>query len=97
MWKIQFDLLPALAALFVQASQNSQIWVTTFEETLTAALESAFGLPPLLLTTRQGATQIQGVNFAGERLADDSRNGSALQQNLSLNSRPFPSFVNTLP
>lgn len=65
------ELLPSLAALFVQASQTSQIWVTTHSDSLAKALETASGLPPLRLTMKEGATHLPDLNFAGQRRDSD--------------------------
>lgn len=65
------DLLPALADLFVHASRHSQIWVTTHSEALAKTLEAANGQSALRLRIEQGATKIEGVNFAGERLTEE--------------------------
>lgn len=61
------ELIPALAALLVRASQESQIWVTTHSEALATALAVATGEAPLSLALKNGATQVLGLNGLGER------------------------------
>ena len=59
-------LLPALARLFVQAAERSQVWVTTHSGPLAEALAAASGRKPLHLELVQGATQITGQSLTGE-------------------------------
>jgi predicted ATPase len=64
------DMLPALAGLFVQAAERSQVWVTTHSEALTEALTRASGRKPLRLELVDGATRIVGQSLTGEVLED---------------------------
>lgn len=65
------DLLPGLATLFVRASRQSQIWVTTHSDALADALGAVTGELPLRLTMEKGATRVLGLNGLGQRLRED--------------------------
>lgn len=62
------DLLPGLAALFVRAARESQIWVTTHSDALAEALAATTGESPLRLDIVQGSTRVLGLNGLGQRL-----------------------------
>lgn len=52
------DVLPALAQLIVDASRNSQVWVTTHSQTLAGEIEELSGAAPVVLELVDGETQI---------------------------------------
>lgn len=52
------DLLEPLAALIVNASRDSQVWVTTHAEPLARALARRARVEPLRLTKEAGATRV---------------------------------------
>lgn len=53
------DLLPALAELIADAGTRGQILVTTHAEPLARALEKGLRTPPIRLTKRDGATEVE--------------------------------------
>lgn len=53
------DLLPALAKLIVEASQVSQLWVSTHSSVLTERIEAISGVRPIRLELRGGETVIE--------------------------------------
>ena len=59
------DLLEPLARLIVRASERTQIWLVTHSERLAAAIASHGAVEPLTVIKREGATWIDGLNFAG--------------------------------
>jgi predicted ATPase len=59
------DLLEPLARLIVRASERTQIWLVTHSERLAAAIASNGAIEPLTVIKRNGATWIDGLNFAG--------------------------------
>jgi len=59
------DLLEPLARLIVRASERTQIWLVTHSERLAAAIASSGAVEPLTVIKRNGATWIDGLNFAG--------------------------------
>lgn len=59
------DLLEPLARLIVRASERTQIWLVTHSERLAAAIASTGAIEPLTVIKRNGATWIDGLNFAG--------------------------------
>jgi predicted ATPase len=66
------DLIPALAELFVTASLQSQVWVTTHSTPLADALADAGRCRPLQLTLKEGATVIVGQTLLGEILEEEA-------------------------
>jgi predicted ATPase len=60
------DLIPALAELFVTASEQNQVWVTTHSTPLADALAAAGRCRPIQLMLKEGATTIVGQNLLGE-------------------------------
>jgi predicted ATPase len=60
------DLLEPLARLIVHASERTQIWLVTHSERLAAAIAGDGAVEPLTVVKRNGATWIDGLNFAGE-------------------------------
>jgi predicted ATPase len=60
------DLLEPLARLVVHASERTQIWLVTHSERLATAIAYHGGAKPLTVIKRNGATWIDGLNFAGE-------------------------------
>jgi predicted ATPase len=54
------DLIEPLARLIVQASAQSQIWITTHSKALASFIEAQSGRAPLSLELVEGATQIAG-------------------------------------
>ena len=59
------DLLEPLARLIVRAAERTQIWLVTHSERLAAAIASTGAIEPLNVIKRNGATWIDGLNFAG--------------------------------
>lgn len=55
------DLLEPLAELIVQASEHSQLWVTTHSHQLAGAIECLSGAKPVRLEKVAGATRIAGA------------------------------------
>ena len=60
------DLLPALARLIVQASQQCQVWVVSHASRLIAALERASECNPIILEKVLGQTGIVGQGMLDE-------------------------------
>ena len=59
------DLLEPLARLIVRASERTQLWLVTHSEKLASAIASHGAVEPLTVIKRNGATWIDGLNFAG--------------------------------
>ena len=57
------DLLPALARLFVRASESSQVWVVTHSESLVSEIEQLSDFHPIYLEKVCGQTVLQGQNL----------------------------------
>ena len=53
------DLVNALARLIVQASKNTQLWITTHSQTLAQRIEEHSGLPRVRLCMQQGETRVE--------------------------------------
>lgn len=60
------DLLEPLARLIVRASERTQVWLVTHSEKLALAIAGNGAIEPLTVVKRNGATWIDGLNFAGE-------------------------------
>jgi predicted ATPase len=60
------DLVGPLSRLIVEASRNSQIWVTTHAEPLAEAISRRTGYEPVRLIKHAGATEIEGSAVSEE-------------------------------
>lgn len=56
------DLLKPLARLIVEASERSQVWVTTHSQELVGAIREASGISPIELELINGETYIQPIS-----------------------------------
>jgi predicted ATPase len=55
------QLLEPLACLIAQASENSQVWLTTHSQTLAESLHRICGIEPIALCKTNGATQVKSI------------------------------------
>ncbi len=58
------SLIPALADLIVKASKDSQVWVISHSEALTACLQQRTTVKPVHLRMEKGQTTIHGLEVA---------------------------------
>ncbi len=68
---IHSSLYEPLAKLFVRASQDSQLWITTHSQDLSDYILEYSGYAPLELEKVEGQTQLVGVGLGGYREEDD--------------------------
>jgi predicted ATPase len=65
------DLLKPLARLVVDASKNSQIWITTHSQDLSDYILDMSGYEPLELKKVDGETKLVGVGLGGYKEDDE--------------------------
>lgn len=65
------DLFEPLARLFIRASENSQIWITTHSRDLADYIIEYSGYSPLELEKVEGETRLVGVGLGGYRESEE--------------------------